>query len=191
MKNLYLLLLASTVSLMLCGCNILPFAGVGDSVVDQASDDPENRVEFEILNTTGLVQYLDPDDGSWQFAEPGDRLNLYCLVRTGFNSSAELVMTDQERAQKFTLTSLLPAFELFDAYEKLLAEPARTKYVRENLGRNGEPIGLCAIQVSRDTMTTREMSDFLVMSDFKNQDDGRSAAMVGGAGGGGGCGPGG
>ncbi len=176
---------------MLCGCNILPFAGVGDSVVDQASDDPENRVEFEILNTTGLVQYLDPDDGSWQFAEPGDRLNLYCLVRTGFNSSAELVMTDQERAQKFTLTSLLPAFELFDAYEKLLAEPARTKYVRENLGRNGEPIGLCAIQVSRDTMTTREMSDFLVMSDFKNQDDGRSAAMVGGAGGGGGCGPGG
>lgn len=191
MKNYLLLSLALAASLMLWGCNILPYSTLGAGPDAAAVDDTENVVEFEIVKSTGLVQYMDPDVGSWQFAKAGDKLNLYCVVRTGFNSSAELVMSDGREPQKLTLTSLLPAFELFDAYEKLLAEPARTRYVRENLGRNGKPIGICPITVSRDTLNARETSDFIAMSNFKNQDDGRAAAMVGGAGGGGGCGPGG
>jgi len=148
----------------------------------------EELIQFQAENITGLVQVKKSYEEPWRSLQKGEKLEPTCFIRTGFNSSAEIVMIDGARKLKMKLTSLLPEFELYDAYDKLLSPEAYNKYMQERCNGKKEPDRLSCIGIVRDTLRPIQTNDFLAMNNLNMETKGRADVVaVGGGGGGGSC----
>jgi len=162
---------------------VLPLAP-SDSGVMTTSEDHEP--EFLVESTKGVIQMRDDFDQPWRMMEPGERVKPSCQVRTGFNSTADLTLYDGDRTLKVKLASLLPEFELYDAYDKLLTPDAYAKHLREWVDKKGDCAHLDRIMICRSSLNPTEPNDFLevanVTLELKNEQAGRSAGASGAGG---------
>lgn len=141
-------------------------------------------IQFLVKSTQGMIQVRDAGAEDWRFLEQGETLPMNSFVRTGFNSSADLVMIKQGREVDVKLSALLPEFVLADAYEKFLSSDGYREYLQNRSERKGACAAGRAILVSRDTLARLEDNDFLEVAnlnlELKTFGAGR-ASTVGGA----------
>jgi len=148
--------------------------------------------EFLVASTTGVVQVRESFEDPWCFLKTGDTITTEHYIRTGMNSSADLVLVNGGDDMNVKLHSLMPEMELYDAYQKLLCPDGYAKYLREKAD-DGECVGRNPIMICRSTMHPVKENDFLAVAnvtlELKNQPAavGGAAASAGGGGGGGGC----
>jgi hypothetical protein len=181
------------ITILLVSCQTTPFPG-SDSVISTGEG-----VEFKVTSTQGLIQVRNDYDNPWRFLKSGEVLKPEYIVRTGFNSSADLIMFDNGREVTVRLGSLLPEFELYEAYDKVLSPEASKKRLQDWLEKEGDCSRMYPLTVCRSSLNPVKPNDFLAVAnanlEMKNQQAGRSSAVGGsaasGGGGGGGCGPGG
>jgi len=183
-------------SLLLCIC-LFSCQTTLNPGTDAAAFD-EGNLRFQVTSTQGLIQARDSYDEPWHFIETDEVLKPESIIRTGFNSTADMIMLDNGRKVEIRLGSLLPEFELFEAYDKLLSPAATKKRLQDWLEKEGDCSDMYPLTVCRNSLNPVKPSDFLAVAninlEMKNQQAGRSSAVGGAAasgGSGGGCGPGG
>ncbi len=197
LRSTYLTSLLIAFCLMPCSCTLFSPATTGsDAVLTEYDGSTENAAEFIVQSTQGLIQVRESYDSPWRFLRKGEKVQPDYSLRTGFNSSAELVMIEEGRELKIRLASLLPEIEMYDLYDKLLSKEGHSKYVLDRSGKKGECATSLPVRVCGNTISPSTMSDFLAAAnvnlDMKNQQAGRASAIggassAGSSGGGGGC----
>ena len=187
------------ICLCLCSCQSFFGPGVSSGIPSDnaaATGYSGEAIQFLVKSTNGMIQVRGPGEQDWRFLKPGETLPMNSFVRTGFDSSADLVMIEQGREVEMKLSSLLPELVLADTYEKFLSSEGYREYLEERSERRGACAAGRAILVSRTTLAQLEDNDFLEVAnlnlELKNFGAGRSStvggASAGGSGGGGGGG---
>ncbi len=178
----FLLLCASLTSCQLLGITTADLGALSES---------DSR-EFLVASTMGVVQARESFEDPWRFVKVGDTLTTEHYIRTGINSSADLILVNGGDDMNVKLHSLMPEMELYDAYQKLLCPDGYAKYLREKAD-DGDCVGKNPVMICRSTMHPAKENDFLAVAnvtlELKNQPAavGGAAASAGGGGGGGGC----
>jgi len=148
--------------------------------------------EFLVASTTGVVQVRESFEDPWRFLQRGETITTEHYIRTGINSSADLVLVNGGDDMNVKLQSLMPEMELYDAYQRLLCPDGYAKYLRQKAD-DGDCIGRNPVMICRSTMHPAKENDFLAVAnvtlELKNQPAavGGASASAGGGGGGGGC----
>lgn len=178
-------MIGRTALYVLCTLFVLPIVSCTITLKPEgaATAPVVNDLRFRVTATEGLAQVRDSSVEPWRFLKSGDVLEPDCLVRTGFNSAADLVMLDNDREVAIRLGSLLPEMKLHHAYDTLLAPKAYKKCVQSWVEKKGDCSDFLPLNVCRTALVPVNSSDFLeVVSLFLSMEDimsGRSAAGSG------------
>jgi hypothetical protein len=197
LRSTYLAPLFIAFCLLPCSCTLFsPAMTSSDAVLTEYAGSTDTNFEFVVKNTQGLIQVRESYNSPWRFLHEGEKVQPGYSIRTGFNSSAELVMVEKGRELEIKLASLLPEIELYDLYDKLLSKEGHSKYILDQCGKKGECATARPVTVCGNTIDPSGTNDFLAVAnmnlDMKNQQAGRASAVggassAGSSGGGGGC----
>jgi len=129
------LLLAGLVLLPATACKIAEHAGRpgASTYVNLGS------LVFTVKSVEGQVQVKPNRNAPWRDLLPGDTFDGYALIRSGFQSGAQIVMQQgPNRSMRCELGDLICAVSINDVYDRVLSPDAVAEY-NQNLWKKDQP----------------------------------------------------
>ncbi|MBU0754134.1 MAG: hypothetical protein KJ645_03280, partial [Planctomycetes bacterium] len=117
---------------------------------------------FTTQSVFGQVQIKASRNEPWHDLQPGEVFNGYALIRSGFQSGADLVMRHGNRSLNCELGALICAVSINDIYDRILSPSALAEYkekVRKKDYRLDPKAPVC---ISREALNRFEKKEGLL-----------------------------